>query len=372
MFITKIKPMKIELPENIKQLRSYKPGKPIEELIAENNWEQTAILWNNENPMGSSSKAKEAIINAFDGSNFYPDPQSIELRTKIANNLGRSFEEVIVGNGSEGLLLNILKAYCSGDDELLTSSGSFVIIYIWAKINNTPLIQLPLTEDYGFDLDAIAEAITPKTKVIYLANSNNPTGTKITKEALTSFMAKVPESVLVVLDEAYFEFSVALDPEFPDGVALNYPNVIVLRTFSKAYGIAAVRIGYGIAPAALIDPLLNVKLTFEPGNLAQAAGIGALDDDAFLEKTIQNNNTGIQYFYDQFDELGLDYIPSFANFVMLDLGTAERVNQIFEKLKSQGVFVRPLGGSGLPHCLRVSVGRPDENQYFIKKLKEIL
>lgn len=372
MFITKIKPMKIQLPENIKQLRSYKPGKPIEELITENNWEQTAILWNNENPMGSSPRAKEAVMKAFDGSNFYPDPQSIELRTKIANTLGRSFDEIVVGNGSEGLLLNILKAYCSGEDEILTSSGSFVIIYIWAKINNTPLVQLPLTDDYRFDLNALAAAITPKTKIIYLANANNPTGAKISKEELTAFMEKVPDSVLVVLDEAYFEFSVALDPEFPDGVALNYPNVVVLRTFSKAYGIAAVRIGYGIGPAQLIDPLLNVKLTFEPGNLAQAAGIGALDDHDFLQKTIQNNNTGIQYYYDQFDQLGLNYIRSFANFVMLDFGTADRVSQIFEKLKSEGVFVRPLGGSGLPHCLRVSVGRPDENQYFIKKLKEIL
>ncbi len=364
--------MQIKLPEHIKQLKSYQPGKPIKELIAENNWEQTAILWNNENPMGSSSKAKESVIAAFDGSNFYPDPQSLVLRTKIAEKLGRTYEEVVVGNGSEGLLLNIIKAFCDGDDELLTSSGSFVIIYIWAKINNTPLIQVPLTSDYRFDLDSIANKITSKTKVIYLANANNPTGAQITKKELASFMKRVPASVLVVLDEAYFEFSMDLDPNFPDGVALNYPNAIVLRTFSKAYGIAATRIGYGIAPAPIISPLLNVKLTFEPGNLAQAAGIGALDDHEFLDKTLQNNNTGIQYFYSQFEEMGLNYIPSFANFVMIDFGTADRVNALFEKLKSEGVFVRPLGGSGLPHCLRVSVGRPDENQYFIKKLKEIL
>jgi len=364
--------MQIKLPQHIKLLRAYKPGKPIEEMIAENNWEQTAILWNNENPMGSSSKAKAAVLAAFEGSNFYPDPQSLALRTKIGEKLGKTSEEIVVGNGSEGLLLNILKAYCSGDDEILTSSGSFVIIYIWAKINNTPLIQVPLTSNYGFDLTAIANQITPNTKIIYLANANNPTGTRITRKALSDFMEKVPPSVLVILDEAYFEFSKALDADFVDGVALNYPNAIVLRTFSKAYGIAAVRIGYGIAPASVIEPLLKVKLTFEPGNLAQAAGIGALDDDEFLQKTLDNNNTGIQYYYEQFDRLGLNYIPSFANFVMLDMGTADRVNQLFEQLKSQGVFVRPLGGSGLPHCLRVSVGRPDENEYFIKKLEEIL
>ncbi len=364
--------MKIELPEHIKNLKGYKPGKPISELIAENNWEQTAILWNNENPMGSSSKAKDAIITAFEGSNFYPDPLSLKLRGKLAERLGKQTENIIVGNGSEGLLLNILKAFCSGKEEVLTSSGSFVIIYIWSQINNTPLVQIPLTADYRLDLEGIAAGIGENTKVIYLSNANNPTGAMITREELTRFMEVVPEHILVVLDEAYFEFSVTLTDDFPDGTQLNYSNIIVLRTFSKAYGIAASRIGYGIASKEIIQPLLNVKLTFEPSNLAQAAGIGALDDEQFLKKTMDNNTAGINYFYQEFDRLRLNYVPSFANFVMIDFGTKQKVDLIVEQLMSHGVFVRPLGGSGLPHCIRISVGRREENNYCIEILEQVL
>ncbi len=361
--------MKITIPPHIATLRGYQPGKPIEQLIQENNWERYAILWNNENPLGSSPKAKEAVTNAFDGSNFYPDPLSLELRQALANKLGKKVENIVVGNGSEGLLMNILKAFCYGDDELLTSSGSFVIIYIWSKICGIPVKQIPLTTDYRYDMEGLKANITEKTKVIYLCNINNPTGAMITREELEDFMRFVPEHVLVIVDEAYFEFSASLHDDFPDSITMGYDNIITLRTFSKAYGIAAARIGYAIAHKDLIKPLLNVSLTFEPSNLAQAAGLGALTDDEFLQRTLDNNKKGIQYFYKEFHRLGLKYIPSFGNFVMIDCGTAERVQEIVDYLKARGVFVRPLNSSGLPHCLRISVGRQEENQYCVEVLE---
>jgi histidinol-phosphate aminotransferase len=362
----------IRLPENIERLQSYKPGKPIEELVKELGLTQTAILWNNENNLGASPRALEAMSKAMSSSYLYPDPLSTDLRTKLAHRLGKKPENIVVGNGSEGLLMNILKAYCSGKDELLTSDGSFVIIYVWSMINNIPVVRVPLTSDYRYDMKAIADRIGPKTKVVYLSNINNPTGAMITGKEISEFMSKVPPHVLVIADEAYFEFSKGITGDFPDTTTMGYKNVITLRTFSKSYGIAAVRIGYAIAEPEVIDPLVKVKLTFEPSNMAQAAGIGALDDEDFLERTISNNIEGLEYFYCEFDKMGLKHVPSFGNFVMLDLGTPERVQEIFQALMKKGVFVRPLVAFGLPHCIRITVGTPSDNRLCVEKLEEVL
>jgi histidinol-phosphate aminotransferase len=351
----------VRLPEHIEKLSNYKPGKPIEEIIKELGLTRTAILWNNENNFGASPKALDAMRRALDTTHLYPDPLSTDLRTKLAARLGKKPENIVVSNGSEGLLMNILKAFCQGDDELLTSDGSFVIIYVWSMINNIPVVRVPLTSDYRYDMKAMAEKIGPKTKIVYLSNINNPTGAMITEEELHTFMKKVPEHVLVIVDEAYFEFSKGANSDFPDSTTMSYKNVITLRTFSKSYGIAGIRIGYGIAEPELIDPLVKVKLTFEPSNIAQAAGIGALDDEEFLQKTIKNNNEGLQYFYREFERLGLKFVPSFGNFVMIDMGTAERVQEVFKLLMERGVFVRPLVAFGLPHCIRITVGTPEDN-----------
>lgn len=362
----------IRLPENIERLQSYKPGKPIEELVKELGLAKTAILWNNENNLGTSPKAVEAMERSLRSSYLYPDPLSMELRSKIAARLNKKPENIVVGNGSEGLLMNILKAYCSGSDELLTSDGSFVIIYIWSMINNIPLVRVPLAANYRYDMKAIARKITPRTKVIYLSNINNPTGAMITEQELREFMDQVPPHVLVIADEAYFEFSKGITDEFPDTTLMGYKNLITLRTFSKSYGIAAVRIGYAVAEPELIEPLLKVKLTFEPSNVAQAGGIGALDDEEFLEQTISNNNKGLAYFYSEFDKMGLKYVPSFGNFVMLDMGSAERVQEVFKALMKRGVFVRPLVAFGLPHCIRITVGTPEDNKLCVEKMEEVL
>jgi histidinol-phosphate aminotransferase len=362
----------IKLPENIERLSNYKPGKPIEEIIKELKLTRTAILWNNENNLGASPKALAAMQEVIANTHLYPDPLSMDLRTKLAKRLGKKTENIVVGNGSEALLMNILKSYCSGDDELLTSDGSFVIIYVWSVINNTKVVRVPLTQDYRYDMKGIAEKINPKTKVVYLSNINNPTGAMITAQELKEFMKKVPEHVLVIVDEAYFEYSKAVLTNFPDSTLMDYKNVITLRTFSKCYGIAGIRIGYGIAEPEIIEPLIKVKLTFEPSNLAQAAGIGALDDEEFLERTVKNNVRGLYFFYREFERMGLKYTPSFGNFVMIDLGTAERVQETARLLMERGVFVRPLVAFGLPHCIRITVGTPEDNALCVEKLKEVM
>jgi histidinol-phosphate aminotransferase len=363
----------IKIPEHIQKLNNYKPGKPIKEIIAENHLTETAILWNNENNLGMSPRALAAMQDALSATQFYPDPMSTELRKKIAVKLGKNIENIIVGNGSESILLNILTAFCWGEeDELLTSEGTFVITYIWAQICNVPCKKVPLTADYRFDMDAIYHSISEKTKVIYLSNANNPTGAMITQKEMDDFLAKVPPHILVIIDEAYFEYSKYISSEFPDSTLYSYDNIITLRSFSKAYGIAGIRIGYGIATEEIINTLLKVKLTFEPSNIAQAAGIGALDDEEFLHQTIDNNKEELEYYYNELKTLGINFIPSYANFVMIDCGSVEKATSITQKLMDKGIFIRQLNGFGLAHCIRISVGTPQENKLCIHKLKELI
>jgi len=360
----------IQVPENIKAIRSYEPGKTIEELQKQYSWKKYAVLWNNENTLGASKLALEAIKKELNNSNFYPDPKSKLLCEKIAKKWKVNPGNVILGNGSEGLLMNILKAFCGDDDQLLTSEGSFAIIYNWAKINNVMCRTVPLTANYQYDLSGILRSITRQTKIIYLSNVNNPTGSMISKEELTGFLQSVPEEVLVIVDEAYFEFSKGLNQAFPDSSKFGRKNVITLRTFSKAYGIAGHRLGFAIAPEEIIDALYKVRLTFEPSNISQAAGIGALDDVEFLSKTLENNKNGLKHFYDEFESIGIRYINSYGNFVMIVLSSSEEAAQITFELLKKGVLVRHLGGP-LTHCIRISVGQPEENQLCTNALREV-
>lgn len=362
----------INIPENIERLKSYKPGKPLEEIIEEFGLTKTAILWNNENNLGASPLAMDEVKKVVSGSNYYPDPACRELRTAIANRVGQKMENIIVGNGSESVFNYMLSAFFNPNDELLTSEGTFVAIYIWAQANNVPCVTVPMTSDYGFDLDLIKQSVTANTKVIYLSNPNNPTGAMISESDLRSFLTGLRDDIIVVVDEAYFEYAQDLSPDYPDSSRLDFPNLITLRTFSKAYGIAGIRIGYGIGPEELIEPLMKVKLTFEPSNVAQAAGIGALRDDAFLEKSIRGNTEGIHYFYREFERLGLRFFPSAGNFVMIDFGTQERVQEIYLAMMKQGVFVRPLTAFRLPHCLRITVGLQEENEFCVEVLEQVL
>tara|TARA_Y100000782_G_C10183182_1_gene265003 strand:- start:331 stop:1425 length:1095 start_codon:yes stop_codon:yes gene_type:complete len=359
----------ISIPQNIQELKSYQPGKPISQLIEEYKLDEIAVLWNNENNHGFSPLVKDAITNAIETSNLYPDAMSFELRTALAERNNRNYNEITIGNGSEEILSNINKAFIEQEEELLTSEGSFVSVYVWAKASNIKLKTVPLKPDYSFDLDAIYNAITEKTKVIYLANANNPTGSMLNKTELLHFIEKVPKHIIIVVDEAYIEYSQSLFGDlFPVSSLFKKENVITLRTFSKAYGLAGIRVGYSIAPEKLTEALLKVKMTFAPSNLSQAAALAALKDQDFVAFTTSENKKGIQLFYDAFDELGLNYCKSACNFVMVYFETTDEASRFTNDLIKKGVFVRQLKAFGLPHCVRISVGTAKENAFCIHQI----
>jgi histidinol-phosphate aminotransferase len=362
----------IRIPQNIQSLRAYKSGKTISQIIDEFSLTQTAILWNNENSFGCSPKAIVKMREVLNDLNLYPDPQSTSLCAKIAEVNHIKPTQVVIGNGSEGLLQNIIRAFCQGKDEVLTFQGTFVIIYVWSQLNDTLCKKIPLTNTYDFDLQSMLKQMTKNTKIIYLSNPNNPTGAMISDENLRSFMTQVPKDVLVVLDEAYYEYAREISEIYPNSISLNYPNMLTIRTFSKVYGLAGIRVGYAMGPENLISTLMRVKLTFEPSVIAQAAGEGAIDDDAFLQKTVVNNRKQLKLFYKVFDRLNISYVPSFANFVMIDMGKPEIAQELFEKLLHKGVFVRLIAAFGLPHCIRITIGTPEENQFFLTALESII
>jgi histidinol-phosphate aminotransferase len=327
-------------------------------------------LASNENPLGPPASALAAMQEAFALVNRYPESGGLSLRGALADRYKVKLENVAIGSGSESIMANIIRAFLHGDDEALTSEGTFIGFLVLVRAQGVKLTQVPL-KDYHFDLDAIADAINDKTKIVYLCNPNNPTGTIFTRSEFDSFMAKVPEHVLIILDEAYHEFTLA-DPEFPDSMSYRYDNVITLRTFSKAYGMAGIRLGYGLGHDYLIGYVNRIKLPFEPNILAQAAGLAALADDKYLDSALENNRSGMAILTQEMARLGLKQIPSRANFIMVDFGSADRVKALHTALLQKGVAIRPLGPFGLPHCFRVTIGLPEENEAFIKALKAAL
>ncbi|HEY9714860.1 MAG TPA: histidinol-phosphate transaminase, partial [Chroococcales cyanobacterium] len=277
---------------------------------------------------------------------------------------------VAVGSGSESIMANIVRAFLHGDDEVLTTEGTFIGFYVLVRAQGVKLNMVPL-KNYCFDLDAMADAINDRTKIIYLCNPNNPTGSIITRHQFEDFIRKVPEHVLVILDEAYYEFT-AGNPVFPDSMSYRLDNVLTLRTFAKAYAMAGVRLGYGLGHDYLIDFVNRIKLPFEPNCLAQAAGLAALKDDQFLLRTLDNNRRGMQYLNQELDRMGLRRVPSHTNFILVELDSAERVLQIHEGLLRHGIAIRPLTAFGLPTCIRITVGLPEENELLVNALKQVL
>lgn len=356
------------VPERIEKLEPYKAGRSIEEIKSLYGLTEVHKLASNENPLGVSPKAIEAMRQALPDANYYPDPAALKLRAKLAERFKVKIDNVAVGAGSEGIMATILRAFVCDDDELLTSENTFIGFYVLANASGLPLKRVPMKTGYRFDLDAIADAIAPRTKVIYLCNPNNPTGTIFTRAEFDAFIARVPENVIVILDEAYFEFA-RDESNYPDSMSYRYDNVITLRTFSKGYGLAGLRVGYGFAHEKFVSNLMKVKLPFEPNSIAQAGALAALDDEAFLRQTIENNRKGYDFFAQAFTELGLNWIPSRANFIMIDYGSEERVSAVSEHLLRNGVIARPLKAFGLPHCLRISIGLPHQNEKCVDALK---
>lgn len=358
------------VPKHIETLEPYQPGKSIEELKKIFNLKRIVKLASNENPLGASPKAVLAMQDSLVSINRYPNPNCHDLRSALAERFDVKIDNVITGHGSEGIMSVILRTFMLDDEEALTSEGTFIGFRVLAHSRGIKLRTVPL-KDYRFDLDAIATAINEKTKIIYLANPNNPTGTIFMVREFLDFIQKVPPHVLIISDEAYFEFA-QYDPVYPDSMKYRLDNVITLRTFSKAHGLAGIRIGYGFAHEHLIRNLMKVKLPFEPSIPAQAAGLAAMEDEEFVENYIKLSRQGLEHFYDAFERLGIEYVKSHGNFVMLILESEDVVANLFEKLLRCGVIVRPLKAFGLPNCIRVTAGLEAENRFFIRMLHKAL
>jgi histidinol-phosphate aminotransferase len=364
--ITTIKPQR-----GLAAIKPYTPGKPIEEVQREYGLTDVIKLASNENPLGPSPKVVAALHTALLDLNFYPDARAYTLSRAIAARHGVAPEMVRIGNGADALIRELCVSYLNDDDEVLTSTASFPVYDISTAVMRARMVKTPL-KNLRFDLDAIAAAITDRTKLIFVCNPNNPTGTIVTADEVSEFMPRVPDHVIVVFDEAYYEF--VDSPDYPDVLAYvtsgRYPNAVVLRTFSKAYGIAGIRLGYGIAQPELLAPLRATTESFPVNRLAQVAGLAALTDDEFMALTVAVNAAGRAYLYRQFDRLGLAYAPSHTNFILLHIGP--QAQQVFQKLLERGIIVRPCAAYELPEYLRITVGTEAQNARFIAALEAVM
>ena len=358
------------VPPYIESLQPYVPGKSIDEIKQKYGVERVIKLASNENPLGPSPKALEEVKKSLSASHYYPDG-GLKLRAALAEKFNLKIENVIAGAGSEGIMSGIIRAFLTDKDEALTATHTFLGFMVLARSRGIKINTVPLTGDWQFDLAALTKKINKHTKIIYLANPNNPTGTVFTRKEFDRFLEKIPERLLVILDEAYFEFAQG-NPQYPDSMTYRHDNVITLRTFSKAYGLAGLRIGYGFAHSELIRNLLKVKLPFEPSHTAEAAGIGALEDVEFLEKTLENNRKGRKFLFKALIDLGFQVIPSDANFVLVLMSGPKAAQNLFQTLLTKGIIVRPQEASGLPQGIRISVGREEENEILIETLEKIL
>lgn len=355
----------------VQALSPYQPGKPIDELARELGLDPSDIikLASNENPLGPSEKALAAAREALSELCLYPDGNGFDLKQALSARLAVGMDQITLGNGSNDVLEVIARCFADPDAEVVYSQYAFAVYPLVTQAIGATGVSVP-ARDWGHDLDAMAAAVTERTKLVFVANPNNPTGTVHKAADIEAFLAKIPERVLVVLDEAYCEYLTG--DEYPDGVQLlsRFPNLIVCRTFSKAWGLAALRVGYSISSPAIADVLNRVRQPFNVDTLALAAATAVLADDAYLERSREVNGAGLRQLEQAFDRMGLAYIPSAGNFVAVDVG--EQAQAVYEALLARGVIVRPVAGYGMPRHLRVSVGLPEQNARFIEALEQSL
>ena len=355
----------------VQKLSTYVPGKPVEELAREFGLRPQDIvkLASNENPLGPSPAVREAIAAALPELTRYPDGNGFALKQALAAKSGVNTAGITLGNGSNDILELVARAFVGPEHEVVFSDHAFAVYPIVTQAVGARAVSVP-AKDWGHDLDAMAAAITPSTRVVFIANPNNPTGTWIERDALEAFLDRVPENVIVVLDEAYTEY-VETD-DVPNGVDYlgRYSNLLVSRTFSKAYGLAALRVGYGLSHPAIADALNRVRQPFNVNSLALAAALAALEDEAYLIESRRINRIGMQQLEEGCAALGLSWIPSRGNFLAIDLG--REAAPVFQGLLREGVIVRPVANYGMPNYLRVTIGLPVENQRFLDALKQVL
>ncbi|MCW1883718.1 histidinol-phosphate transaminase [Luteolibacter flavescens] len=349
-------------------LIAYEPGKPIEETARELGLDPADIVKvaSNENPLGPSPLAKEAMRQALEESHIYPDGGGWKLRSAIATKFDLDISNVVLGNGSNEIIELLCHSFLNPKAELIAAKHAFVVYKLMATLFGAKYVEV-LDPEFIHDLDGMADAITPETRLLFIANPNNPTGTMVGQEALDRFMDRVPEHVVVVFDEAYHEF---LD-DAPDVIKYirEGRNVCVLRTCSKIHGLAALRIGYGLAPKNLAEVLQKARQPFNTNAIAQAGALAALEDADHVEKTKAINKEGLAFYEAAFRERGLEFVPSVANFILVKVGEGDRV---FREMLKHGVIVRAMSGYKLPDWLRISIGTPAQNRRCLEVLDTVL
>lgn len=353
----------------LRDLVAYEPGRPIEDVARDLGLDPASIvkLASNENPLGPSPQAVEAMRRAVEKVHLYPDGGGWALRTAIADRFGFSMGNVVLGNGSNEIIELVGHAFLAPGDEIIVSDHAFVVYKLMATLFGADTIEVPESPPFHHDLDAMAEAITPRTKEIFVANPNNPTGTLVDQVAIDRFMARVPERVVVIFDEAYHEF---LDDP-PDTVKFvrEGRNVVVLRTFSKIQGLAGTRVGYGLAPEPLAEILQKARQPFNVNAVAQAGALAGLRDTGHQERTKRLTDEGRQFLEESFARMGLEFVPSFANFVLVRVGEGDA---LFRAMLREGVIVRAMSGYKLPDWIRISVGTMEENRRCLDVLSKCL
>ncbi len=361
--------MNVKPREIIDKIFPYKPGKPVAEVQRELGLTKVVKLASNENNLGPSPKAVAAMRAALGEVFRYPEGSGYYLVTALAEKFGLSFDQIILGNGANDLAELVVKTFAGPGDNVVSGHPSFIMYRIAAMIMDADFRGIPL-RDSRFDLAAMADAVDERTKVVLIANPNNPTGTIVTRAEVEAFLDRVPGTVLVVLDEAYFDFVAAADyPDALDYVRAGRP-VMAMRSFSKNYGLAGLRLGWGAAAPGTVAAMHRIRQPFNANSLAQVAGVAALSDDEHLARSREMVAAGREQLYRGLDELGVTYVPSEANFVLVEL--EREAAPVFEDLMRLAVVVRPMAGWGLPNALRVSVGLPEENDAFLGALATVL
>lgn len=359
------------VPSYIRELKVYQAGKPIDELIREKNLERVSKLASNENPWGPSPLAIREMTKSLWDLHRYPDMHAYKLKKKLAEIYNLKRENIALGNGSEGIIAYIARAFLNEGSEVLTSENTFIGFYIIARSIGAKINLVPQTKDHKYDIEAMAKAITPETKLIYIANPNNPTGTYTTKKEFDYLMEHVSDHTLVILDEAYFEFARSC-PDYPDSMDYRYDNVITLRSFSKAYGLGGIRVGYGFGHEDLIANLNKVKLPFEPNSAAQNGAWGALEDQPHLERTVRLTINYREECEEFLKQKGFDPIPSVTNFITFKTGSDEKSDLLYNLLLDEGVIIRPLKANEMPDYVRVSIGTEEEMTHFYQAMDKVM
>jgi histidinol-phosphate aminotransferase len=358
------------IPDYVQSLVPYKAGNQVEFKEFKSPLGRMINFASNENPFGGSPKARQAIIDTLSQIALYPDPTGEELTIKLSKKLGIKPEELVFAHGSESIISHFVNAFSNVGEEIVTASSTFVGIFVSVNKYGRKIKKVPM-RDYTFDLHAILDAISDNTKIVYLANPNNPTGTMFRKDEFEWFMERVPTDKLVVLDEAYYSYS-SMQEGYPDGLNYHYPNLLKVRTFSKTHGLAGLRVGYAFGPEELVSVISRIKLAFEPSILAQKAAIAAIDDDEYVEQSVKVNSVALKLIASKFDELGIYYPEPVANFLMIVFPNDIIAKEFSTECLRRGVITRFTGSFGFDQGVRISTGTLEETEYAISVFDEVI